>query len=45
MDWHSRKVLRAHIISEQAGLPDLDKFAVQIDAESFFAKTFTIDHK
>jgi hypothetical protein len=37
--------IRAHIISEQAGLPDLDKFAVQINAKSFFAKTFTIDHK
>ena len=37
--------IRAHIISEQAGLPDLDKFAVRINAESFFAKTFTIDHR
>jgi hypothetical protein len=37
--------IRAHIIDEQSGLPDLDKLAVQINAENFFAKTFTIDHK
>jgi hypothetical protein len=37
--------IRAHFFSEKDELPDLDKLAVQINAESFFAKTFTIDHK
>ena len=37
--------IRAHVTGEPTELPDLDKLAVQINAESFFAKTFTIDHK
>jgi hypothetical protein len=37
--------IRAHVVSEQTGLPDLDKIAVEVTAKGFFAKTFTIDHK
>jgi hypothetical protein len=37
--------IRAHIISEKTGLPNLEKFAVQINTVGFFARTFTIDHK
>jgi hypothetical protein len=37
--------IRAHVVSEQAALPDLDKSAVEVTAKDFFAKTFTIDHK
>jgi hypothetical protein len=37
--------IRAHIISEQVGLPDLNKLADEVTAKNFFAKTFTIDHK
>jgi hypothetical protein len=37
--------VRAHIISEKAVLPDLNKITVEITANDFFAKTYTIDHK
>jgi hypothetical protein len=37
--------IRAENLRKKAGLPDLDQLAVQINAEDFFAKTFTIDHK
>ena len=36
--------VRAQIVNDKKEFPDLDKFAVQINAEIFFAKTFTIDH-
>ena len=37
--------IRAHIVSGQVGLPELDELAVEVTAKDFFAKTFTIDHK
>jgi hypothetical protein len=37
--------LRAHIIIEETKYSDLDKFAIEIAANNFFARTFTIDHK
>jgi hypothetical protein len=37
--------VRAPIISEKASLPDLNKITVEITANDFFAKTYTIDHK
>ncbi len=37
--------VRAQIVNGKKEFPELDKFAVQINAENFFAKTFTIDHR
>lgn len=41
----STGVVRAHISTEKTDFSDLDKFAIEIAENNFFAKTFTIDHK
>jgi hypothetical protein len=41
----STKAIRAHIITDETKFSDLGKFAIEIAANNFFAKTFTIEHK